>query len=162
MTAKINFINELGKVDCIENNTTIYGLFGKYRPFSNFHLEPVTVSGLTYRCSEAAYMAEKTLVESERLALTTMNGLEAKQYGQTVTLVPNWDEVRIAAMHKVLTEKFFECKYLADLLVSTGTKYIEETNWWRDHFWGVCNGHGQNHLGRTLINVRGALVACGY
>ncbi len=157
MTAKVNFINEKGVVDCIENPTTIYGLFGKYRPLSNFHLENVEVSGLIYQCSEAAYMAQKTFSPTEKVILTTMNGLEAKRYGQLVTLRPDWEVIKINAMHKVLLAKFSQCDYLLKLLKSTGTKYIEETNWWKDTFWGVCNGVGLNQMGKALMFVRDEL-----
>jgi hypothetical protein len=29
-----------------------------------------------------------------------------------------------------------------------------EGNTWGDTFWGVCNGVGENNLGKTLMNVR--------
>jgi ribA/ribD-fused uncharacterized protein len=141
-----------------ETKTAIYGLFGKYRPLSNFHMEPVVVDGRTYQCSEAAYMAEKTNVEAEKNHLTTLGAKEAKAYGQTVTLRSDWDEVKVEAMYKVLWAKFTQSQTLEGLLLSTGSKYIEETNWWNDKFWGVCGGVGQNNLGRVLMLVRRDLV----
>lgn len=154
---KSDFINELGVVDTLESDTAILGLFGKYRPLSNFHTEDILVDRLLFKCSEAAYMAQKTLVLEEKTALTQMLGLEAKRYGQIISIVPNWNEIRYERMYTVILAKFTQCEYLKELLLSTGDKYIEETNWWKDTYWGVCDRHGQNNLGRILMAVRGKL-----
>jgi predicted NAD-dependent protein-ADP-ribosyltransferase YbiA (DUF1768 family) len=29
-----------------------------------------------------------------------------------------------------------------------------EGNWWGDTYWGVCNGVGENHLGKLLMKIR--------
>lgn len=153
-----DFLNVEGIVVPEETETGIYGLFGKYRALSNFHLAPVIIDGITYRCSEAAYMAEKTDVHSEKIHLSLLDGPEAKKYGQTVTLRPKWNEVRVSAMRYVLWEKFTHSPELEHLLLTTYPKHIEETNWWNDTFWGVCGGVGENHLGQTLMWVRDELM----
>jgi len=53
-----------------------------------------------------------------------------------------------------LFAKFSQSKKLSELLLSTGDKYLEETNNWGDEFWGVCNEVGENNLGKILIRVR--------
>ena len=40
------------------------------------------------------------------------------------------------------------------MLLDTGDKFIEETNWWKDQFWGVYNGVGENNLGKILMRIR--------
>ena len=37
-------------------------------------------------------------------------------------------------------------------------KAYEETNHWNDTYWGVCNGVGQNMLGRMLMFIRDNLL----
>jgi len=145
-------------VDTRETDTHIYGLFGKYRPLSNFHLEDFTFEGRVYRCSEGAYMSCKTFDICEKLMLTAMDGPAAKKFGQLVTLRSDWNYVRVDKMQQVLYAKFEQNESLMALLKSTGTKYIEETNWWHDTFWGVCNDVGQNNLGKCLMNVRDTVV----
>ena len=145
-----------------ETPNGIYGLFGKYRDLSNFSPHKVTVDGLTFHTSEAAYMAEKTNVPEEKLYLThIVLGKDAKKYGQTVTLREDWDynrgEVKVQAMLKVLRAKFSQHRDLAALLLSTGDKYLEETNWWGDKFWGKCGGEGRNMLGLILMAIRAEL-----
>jgi len=31
---------------------------------------------------------------------------------------------------------------------------LEETNTWGDKYWGVCNGEGENQLGKLLMKIR--------
>jgi len=138
-----------------ETETGIYGLFGKYRCLSNFHIHPVTVDGIMYPCSEAAYMAQKTLnIRIREQFASVKSAKDAKNLGQDIQLRPNWDTYRIHAMYKVLFAKFSQDDESFDVLMSTGTKYIEETNWWRDKFWGVHGGEGLNNLGHTLMTIR--------
>lgn len=162
-TPKLKLTREDFMVDGVvvpeETEDSILGLFGKYRPLSNFHDAAVTVAGRTYRCSEAAYMAEKTDNYTEKNILTNCRGKEAKSYGQSVTLKPNWDEFKIFAMQKVIRCKFYQNAELTELLLSTGNKTIVESNWWGDKFWGVCGGEGRNWLGIILMHTRDELRA---
>lgn len=43
---------------------------------------------------------------------------------------------------------------LRSQLLSTGTAELVEGNWWNDRYWGVCNGRGENHLGKILMRIR--------
>jgi predicted NAD-dependent protein-ADP-ribosyltransferase YbiA (DUF1768 family) len=60
-------------------------------------------------------------------------------------------------METLVREKFTRHAPLAELLVATGDLDLVERNRWRDTFWGVCNGIGENHLGRILMIVRAEL-----
>lgn len=43
----------------------------------------------------------------------------------------------------------------AQRLLETGNKYLEETNWWGDTFWGKdLKGNGENTLGRLIMEIR--------
>lgn len=57
-------------------------------------------------------------------------------------------------MSLLVFQKFCVHEKLRTKLIATGEKYIEETNWWGDIYWGVCNGKGENNLGKILMNVR--------
>jgi predicted NAD-dependent protein-ADP-ribosyltransferase YbiA (DUF1768 family) len=48
----------------------------------------------------------------------------------------------------------FKNEELAQLLIDTDDHELIEGNWWHDYFWGVCNGKGENHLGKILMDVR--------
>ena len=132
----------------------IDSFFGPYRFLSNF--EPCTVEydGMTYTCSEAAYQAAKTTDVSLRIAFTTMNGSKAKFAGQRLTLRPDWNEVKVNAMYEIVKDKFSRNHELKLKLLQTGDLQLVEGNYWGDKFWGVCNGEGENHLGKILMRVR--------
>jgi predicted NAD-dependent protein-ADP-ribosyltransferase YbiA (DUF1768 family) len=60
-------------------------------------------------------------------------------------------------MHDLVMQKF-SIPELSKMLLSTGNKYIEETNTWGDTYWGVCNGVGENNLGKILMSIRHCLL----
>lgn len=43
---------------------------------------------------------------------------------------------------------------LSEMLEATGDAELIEGNHWGDTFWGVCNGVGQNNLGKLLMAIR--------
>ena len=133
---------------------TIHGFFMEHRFLSNFHEFPLTLDGITYPSSEHAYMAQKTLSREDQILISQLKKPgDAKRKGQTLTLRPDWEHYRVAAMLQVLYRKF-QHPDLALALLDTGNKYLEETNWWNDRFWGVCDGEGLNMLGKCLMIVR--------
>lgn len=145
-----------GVVQPIVTESAILGLYGPYRCLSNFHIYPFKYQGRVYQTSEAAYMSEKTLDPLEKDAFAALaTGKEAKALGYKITLRDEWDDRhRIHAMYRVLFAKFTQDVYSLNVLMSTGDKYIEETNWWGDVYWGRCNGVGLNNLGSILMTIR--------
>lgn len=53
-----------------------------------------------------------------------------------------------------LQRQKYTVPYLREKLLATGDAELVEGNTWGDRFWGVCNGVGQNWLGRLLMQVR--------
>jgi ribA/ribD-fused uncharacterized protein len=131
----------------------ILGMFGEYKWLSNFHLVPIEYEGRLYGSTEAAYMATKTLDEDMRDLLTTYSPLEAKAVGSQIELRPDWERLRVGVMLDVLRIKF-RVPELREKLLETGDKYIEETNYWNDKYWGRCKGQGLNMLGHLIMAVR--------
>ena len=82
-----------------------------------------------------------------------MTAGRAKREGRKFKLRPNWSEMRLSIMKELLVQKFAQGE-LRTLLLNTKDEYLEETNYWNDKFWGVCDGEGANHLGRLLMEVR--------
>ena len=73
-----------------------------------------------------------------------------------VKLREDWEQVKLLVMEDLVRQKFSKDP-LKDRLLSTGSEYLEETNWWKDTYWGVCNGVGENILGQILMRVRDSL-----
>lgn len=127
---------------------------GKYAFLSNFYSSPITIRGKVYPTVEHAFQAWKTkdLVEREKIRLAATPGI-AKRMGRRVQLRYDWEVIKLDLMLWLLQRKFRDST-LASMLLETGDNELVEGNYWKDTFWGVCNGIGQNHLGRLLMQVR--------
>jgi ribA/ribD-fused uncharacterized protein len=133
---------------------------GDYRFLSNFWLCKVEYDGDFYPSAEHAYQAAKCEDRKKRVGLqrdTTSPGA-AKKWGQTVPLRPGWEGMKLQVMKEVVRSKFSINAGIRALLLRTGTVMLIEGNYWMDTYWGVCDGVGDNHLGRILMEVRAELA----
>jgi predicted NAD-dependent protein-ADP-ribosyltransferase YbiA (DUF1768 family) len=137
----------------------IYGFFPPYRWLSNFHVatRPIFYQGIRYRSSENLYQALKTLDPALRAKVGESTPSNSKRLGSNLSVRPNWPKIRAHAMITALKSKF-EDPELRDLLVNTGTLWLEESNDWGDRYWGTVNKVGLNHLGLCLMTVRASLT----
>lgn len=125
---------------------------------SNFYECDVTYNGVTFCNSEAAFQAQKSLDINERNCFAALDPSEAKRRGRNVKLRSDWEAVKDDIMLNIIRAKFLQNQCLAKMLVDTGTAYLCEGNTWGDSYWGVCNGNGQNKLGKFLMVVRDELA----
>ena len=79
---------------------------------------------------------------------------EAKKYGKTVRMRPAWDAIKVGVMAEIVEEKFTQNPHLQEMLLATDDMEIVEGNTWGDTFWGVCDGVGENNLGKVLMELR--------
>lgn len=137
----------------------ILGFEGEFEFLSNFFPYPVLLPTGIVPSSEHAYMLEKdTDPEYRKKIRAAKTPGQAKRIGYTAKLPDDWDTIRrFPAMHCVLKQKFVDEK-MAEWLLNTGLRYLEETNLHGDRFWGRCRGVGRNHLGRQLMVIRSMLV----
>lgn len=139
---------------------------GKYACLSNFYPCEIWYEGRQYPSLEHAYQAAKTTVEHEIEAIRTApTPGKAKRLGQKCTIRPNWEQLKLAVMYKLVKYKFSH-PVLTTLLLSTGDQKLAEGNDWGDTFWGQIeedgwNGQlktvGSNWLGYILMLVRAEL-----
>ena len=125
-----------------------------YAFLSNFYHSPVKYRNLIYLNAEAAFQAQKESCEKDKEQYTRMNPAQAKLVGRNCNLREDWEEIKEQTMYEIVKAKFTQNKALARLLLATGDAYLEEGNWWHDTTWGVCNGVGENKLGKILMRVR--------
>lgn len=134
----------------------IDSFMGEYRFLSNFYVVPVRMSSsnFIYPSAEHAYQAAKARLQVDHDAIlnATTPG-NAKRLGRRVHIRDGWDKIRVTVMRDILQHKF-QNEYLASKLILTGDAELIEGNHWGDHFWGVCNGTGENNLGKLLMQVR--------
>ncbi len=151
-------VNNIERDYIIHNDREIKGFFGEWRFLCNFHKCPVEFEGVIYPSTENAYMAAKTLDLGKRKEFENIEPFDAKKLGREVELRSDWEEIKFDVMYSVVLDKFNRHVDLRDKLLSTGDKYLEETNHWNDRIWGVCNGEGENNLGKTLMSIREKLL----
>jgi ribA/ribD-fused uncharacterized protein len=131
---------------------------GRYRFLSNFW--PCAIKGpggWTYATVEHAYQAWKTNDQQQWVVLASRALMPtpgiAKRYSRQLSLRPDWESIKLQVMDNLLRQKFAPGSDLhAKLLATEGE--IVEGNTWGDVFWGVCNGIGENHLGKLLMSIR--------
>lgn len=152
--------------------------------FSNFYPAPIKYKGKTYQTSEHLYQAFKfmysgaskksleyaeiirtsstpnkaKILASQKIAggyawRTALNPI-IKKY-QDVPIYPNWEDVKIKRMQKVLKLKFLQNPQCLEILMSTcSAKLSEHTT--RDLFWGDGGDrqNGRDMLGKLLMKLR--------
>jgi ribA/ribD-fused uncharacterized protein len=122
---------------------------------SNMHPAPV----FGYRTVEHDFVAARTQVSAERsLVRSIADPIAVKRLGRRLRLRPDWNSIKLEVMERLVREKFTAPSHLRTLLLATRDVELVERNHWRDTFWGVCGGRGQNHLGRLLMQVRNELL----
>lgn len=128
---------------------------GDYDFLSNFYPSPISLDGHLYQTAEHAFQAQKATSDGERewvASAPTPGG--AKQRGKRVRLRDDWNQVRLDIMYRVVKAKFDQNPDIKERLLETEYEPLVEGNTWNDKFWGVCNGKGENHLGKILMKVR--------
>lgn len=129
---------------------------GYYRFLNNFYLPAaVVLDGVPYPGVEHAYQAAKSDdVIMRAIVRQAATPGAAKRIGQRLLLRHDWEQVKLLVMEDLVRQKFTNHPELGQALLDTGDAELIEGNHWGDTFWGVCNGVGENHLGKILMKVR--------
>gem|GEM_PF-603889 len=154
-----------------ENITPIDIFRNEHFFLSNFYPAPIFFStgkefadntystSITYPTAEHAYQACKTLNRKQHIKIAHASSpAEAKEMGQNVRIRPDWEDKKIDIMRAILEVKFAHGSVLAEQLKATAPRELIEGNTWDDTFWGMCEGVGQNWLGRLLMERRDILL----
>lgn len=125
---------------------------------SNFYPCSFVWQNHRWTSSEHAYQWSKNPTEMffEEISACKTPG-ETKRLAKLLDIKktrPNFHEVKVNVMTSILLEKFLQNPEILAKLLATGERELIEGNWWNDTFWGVCNGVGENYLGKTLMFIR--------
>lgn len=127
---------------------------GVYRFLSNFYPCEVKYRKRVYPSAEHAFQAMKTLDPDMRRRIAALaTAQDAKKAGRDLTLRSDWEDIKLEEMASILRVKFAD-PVLRNHLLETAPAELIEGNWWGDTFWGVCDGRGENHLGKLLMELR--------
>jgi hypothetical protein len=141
-------------------NNNINQFRRQYYFLSNYYATALTIEyeGETYKSVEHAYQAAKTDNQEIRLKIKNAPAPgDAKRLGKGIILKEDWDDKKYDIMEKLVRYKFTMNKEMGERLLKTGDVQLIEGNTWGDVYWGVCNGKGQNNLGKILMGVRSEL-----
>lgn len=132
---------------------------GDYFFLSNFYPCTIIISKEVYPSVEHAYQALKFPDWQDRLPFQNSNLTpgKAKRMGKGILLRKDWELIKFDIMHTLILKKFKD-KELARKLIETYPQEIVEGNTWGDTYWGICNGKGDNNLGKILMGVREVLI----
>lgn len=125
----------------------------EYAFLSNMYYTKIPYEGLIYPSVENAYQASKCINEKDKISFQTYTPVEAKRAGKKVQMKEDFNDNRIKIMQELIDIKFINNTNLAQRLTSITEPIIEE-NTWNDTFWGICNGIGENNLGKCLENTK--------
>jgi len=142
---------------------TINGFQGEYRWLSNFWPCTIVYNENVFSTVEHAYQSAKVedLLLKEKIK-NCATPPEAKDYFQknNIAVADNWTgQKKLSVMKELLWLKFGGREpLLTQALLLTEDAEIIEDNTWEDRFWGVCNGIGDNHLGKLIMQIRSELL----
>lgn len=125
----------------------------EYDFLSNFYGCKVNYEGITYKNAEAAFQAQKESRKTDRIVYSFVDGRTAKKWGRKAKLREDWNKVKDNIMYEIVKNKFLQNEELKIKLKNIKEEIVEE-NYWNDKYWGVCNGIGENKLGKILEKVK--------
>lgn len=119
------------------------------------HEVKVVYNDIEFDCVENAYQAAKSLDKSEQIKISNLTPYQAVEYWQDRDdYRSDWRDIKLDIMQDLVTQKFTNNQELKQMLLATGEAILEEGNDWGDTFWGICDGIGENHLGKILMKTR--------
>jgi ribA/ribD-fused uncharacterized protein len=134
---------------------------GDFEFLSNFYPSCIFYQEIWYPTVEHAFQAAKTLDTKIRYEIADLpTPGQAKKKGGRLVLRPNWNDMKIDVMSRLVFKKFND-PLLRKKLLDTGEEELVEKNWWNDVYWGVCNGVGENNLGKILMKTRSTMREWG-
>lgn len=145
-----------------KKETRFLSNFYPYKKDGSKHPHKVSVvyNAIEFDCVENAYQAAKFLDKKEQRKFALLSPFETKAFWENNTNYrPDWNKIKLNIMKDLVRQKFFNNTELAQMLLSTDSAILEEGNDWGDVFWGVCDGVGENNLGKILMQIREELKA---
>lgn len=129
---------------------------GKYNFLSNFYPCHIKYDGIWYKTTEHAYQAAKFddyhIIEAIKNT-DTPNQAKRLAAKNSDKILDDWNKRKTAVMYTILEQKFKNNESLKKKLIEVDEPIVEH-NTWGDKFWGVCDGEGDNNLGKILERIK--------
>lgn len=132
---------------------------GEYEFLSNFYRCRIVQGLITYPTAEHLYQTSKVMDAKDALTISLqLTPGQAKRVTAGMTIRPDWDEIKVNVMRRIVRAKFEQHPDLMQKLEATRPHKLLEGNNWHDTFWGVCTCEthqgGLNWLGQILMEIR--------
>lgn len=133
---------------------------GEYRFLSNFWYSDFIfrfpkVGYCKVKTVEHAFQAYKSLSPKKIKEILSANTPQrAKSLGRSCKVRKDWEDIKLNIMYQLVKKKFQKNYQLRERLVATGNAKLIKGNNWKDTYWGVYKGEGENMLGKILMKVR--------
>ncbi len=146
----------------LHDSKNIKGFFGEYSFLSNFFKCPngIYFNNIVFPSTENAYQSFK-FSEKYAKAFAQLTATQSKELAKMIKDKDksgynddDWRKKKKDIMFGLVFQKFTNDLDFKKKLIDTKDKYLEESNSWGDQYWGVCNGVGENNLGKILMRVR--------
>jgi N-glycosidase YbiA len=121
----------------------------------NFWKARMYIYGQWWNWIEAPYQSQKTYnLAEKKLIWEATKPMQARDLGQTVTMISDWDQIKRTVMKECCLAKFLQHADLRKQLMETGTEELIEDSP-VDSWWGCGkDGNGRNELGQILMEIR--------
>lgn len=137
-----------------------YDKHGDYYEFTNFYQgERIELDAMSWKTAEHYFQAQKFgagfgyLISKVRDQDTAREAYEVAAANKAHWR-PDWHQVKLGVMRKVLAAKFGQDEDLRNSLCKTGNAQLVEASP-KDDFWGYGpDGKGKNMLGKLLMELR--------
>ena len=122
---------------------------------SNMYPIDITYKDTQFNSVEKGYQYYKTSSTKEQIKILKCDDpKKCKTIGKSFKHIrEDWNQVKLGIMYNLLWLKFNHPPLKEALLLTKGYELIEG-NLWGDTWWGVCDGIGENYLGKLLMKVR--------
>lgn len=128
-----------------------------YGFLNNFKKARMFIYSKWWNNVETPYQSRKCSIPEEAIWIwESKTPREARDRGQLVQMVSDWDKIKVGVMKQCVMAKFLQHTDLRAQLMATGDEELIEDSP-VDNFWGQINGVGQNNLGKVLMEVREAI-----
>lgn len=134
-----------------------YKVSDKFGYLSNFARYPIFLDRFIWPTTEHYFQAMKFEdydIQDKLRAIPKAIDVAQEGRSRKYILRNDWEDVKLSIMKRALYAKFTQHRFLAVELLKTNNKLIVEHTV-NDSFWGDGgNGHGFNHLGLLLMEIR--------
>lgn len=88
------------------------------------------------------------------------NPYKVKKIGRSVPLRKGWKEEKLCNrfMYCGVYNKFLQNEGIKQKLLDLKDYVLIEGNYWKDTWWGMCDGVGNNYLGKIIMLVRDSFL----